>query len=363
MSDEETRDYRSSRQELSFEMDHAPYAFPKDFDLQIIQDFCDAFRSKEGRPSWSNDEVLVDRHLGEVVDRAFRPNNALVLLAAKDPRRTVPGCRVRVQRFATEEEGVGSAYNPIRDRFVEGNIVQIIRGVAEAVGELNYDVTWLNSEGKFVTTPEYPQWAWFEAVVNACVHRSYSFSGSEITVKFFSDRLEIESPGGFVPPVNETTIYKMRSSRNPHLMDALRVLGYVRMAREGTRRIQQSMKEWGLPDPIFQQEAVHGVLVRVTLRNDSETRKRATDSDVAAHYGVEVWRSLQEHEVKIAAYAFRNKQIQVSEAQRLTGRTWATSKKDLDRLTRRGVLEFVAGEYARDPKAHYRAKPRASVFD
>lgn len=358
MSDEEKRDYRSSRQELSFEMDQAPYAFPKEFDLQIIQDFCDAFRSKEGHPTWSNEEVLVDRHLAEMDGSVLRPNNALVLLAARDPRKTIPGCRVRVQRFATTEEGVGPSYNPIRDRFIEGNLVQIMRGVSEVIGELNYDVTWLNSEGKFVTTPEYPQWAWFEALINACVHRSYSFSGSDITVKFFADRLEIESPGGFVPPVNETTIYKMRSARNPHLMDALRVLGYVRMAREGTRRIQQSMKEWGLPDPIFQQEAVHGVLVRVTLRNDHETRKRATDSDVASFFGVDVWRTLEEHEVKIAAYAFRNKMIQVSEAQRLTGRTWATSKKDLDRLTRRGILEFRAGDYARDPKAHYTLKPR-----
>lgn len=360
MSEEEKRDYRSSRQELSFEMESAPYKFPQEFDLQIIQDFCDAFRGKEGRQGWTNEEVLVDRHLGVIEGTTFVPNNALVLLGAKDPRKTIPGCRVRVQRFSSVSEGVGSGYSPLRDRFVEGNLVGIIKGVSEVIAELNYDVTWLNSEGKFVTTPEYPQWAWFEAVVNACVHRSYSFSGSDITVKFFSDRLEVESPGGFVPPVNETTIYNMRSSRNPHLMDALRVLGYVRMAREGTRRIRESMKEWGLPDPIFRQEVVYGVMVRVTLRNDHETRKRATDSDVASFFGVDAWRRLEEHEVKIAAYAFRNKEIQVSEAQRLTGRTWATSKKDLERLTRKGILVFVPGDYSRDPKAHYILKPQAA---
>ena len=62
---------------------------------------------------------------------------------------------------------------------------------------------------------------------------------------------------------------------------------------------------------------------------------------------------LQEHEVKIAAYAFRNGTIQVSEAQRLTGRTWQTSKKDLERLCRKNVLRFVPGAYQRDSKAHY----------
>jgi ATP-dependent DNA helicase RecG len=87
--------------------------------------------------------------------------------------------------------------------------------------------------------------------------------------------------------------------------------------------------------------------------NDHESRKRSTDRDVAQFFGVDVWRTLQDHEIKIVAYAFRNKEIQVSEAQRLTGRTWGTSKKDLERLTRKNLLTFVPGAYARDPKAHY----------
>jgi ATP-dependent DNA helicase RecG len=277
-------------------------------------------------------------------------------MAARDPRRTIPGCRVRVQRFGTQQEGTGAGYSPLRDKFVEGNVVKIIKDASEVISDTIFDVTWLNKEGKFVTTPEYPQWAWFESLVNACVHRSYSFSGSEVSIKLFPDRLEVESPGGFGPPVNEKTIYNTRSTRNYHLMDVLRYLGYVRMAREGTRRIRESMQEYGLPEPVFKQEALHGVVVRVTLMNDHETRKRATDRDVALHFGVEMWRALQEHEIKIAAYAFRNGSIQVSEAQRLTGRTWQTSKKDLDKLTRKGVLGFEPGRYVRDPKAIYKLK-------
>jgi ATP-dependent DNA helicase RecG len=177
------------------------------------------------------------------------PLNSLVLLAAKDPGVSIPGCRVRIQRFATEAEGQGQSYSPQRDRTVEGNLVKILRESAEIISGLVYDVTWLNDQGKFVTTPEYPPYAWFEAVVNALVHRSYNFSGSEVFVKLFPDRMEIESPGGFVPPVNEKTIYEVRAARNHNLMDALRYLGYVRMAREGTRRIRESMKEFNLPDP------------------------------------------------------------------------------------------------------------------
>lgn len=125
------------------------------------------------------------------------------------------------------------------------------------------------------------------------------------------------------------------------------------MAREGTRRIRDSMADFNLPEPEFKQEVVHGVVVRVTLTNDHKIQKRSSDGDVARFFGVEKWKLLQDHEIKIAAYVFRNSSIQVSEAQRLTGRTWATSKKDLDKMCRMGILLFMQGEYTRDPKAHY----------
>jgi ATP-dependent DNA helicase RecG len=359
MSEEEKQDFRATRQELSFELSDA-YAFkyPDDFDLRIIQDYCDNFRERELQPNWTNEDVLTDRHLLKQTNDGFKPLNSLVLLAAKDPSLTIPGCRMRVQRFGSLKEGSGVSYSPMRDITIEGNLVQIIQKAQERISAEIYDVTWLNKDGKFVTTPEYPQYAWLEAIVNACVHRSYSFSGTEITVKFFPDRMEVESPGGFVPPVNEKTIYHTRSSRNHHLMDAMRYLGYVRMAREGTRRIRDSMSEYQLPEPIFQQENIHGVVVKVTLKNDQETRSRASDKDVAMYFGVEVWRKLEEHEIKIAAYAYRNGTMQVSEAQRVTGRTWQTSKKDLERLAVKGVLVFEPGSYVRDPKAKYRVIQR-----
>jgi ATP-dependent DNA helicase RecG len=351
MSEEEKRDFRSTRNETSFELQAAAYKYPDEFDRQIIQDFCDEFRKREFRKDWTNEEILIDRHL---LNQSAEPLNSLVLLAAKDVGRSIPGCRVRVPRFEGDSEGTGNNYNPVRDRFAEGNIVEIITKASSAIEEALNNVTWLDNNGRFVNTPEYPRWAWFESLVNACVHRSYEFSGTDITIKIFSNRMVIESPGGFVPPVNERTIYSMRASRNHHTMDALRFLGYVPMAREGTKRIRESMAEYNLPEPEFKQESVHGVVVRVTLTNDHESQKRSSDGDVARFFGVEKWKLLQEHEIKIIAFAFRNQTIQVTDAQRLTGRTWGTSKKDLERLCRKDFLVFVPGQYVRDAKAHYR---------
>ncbi len=141
MSDEEKQDFRSTRQELTFELSRAPYAFPEDFDDGIIQDFCDGFRTRERREDWGNAEILRDRFLLADENGRLAPNNALVLLAAKSPRKSIPGCRVRVQRFGDNTEGTGNSYTPLRDRFFEGNVVSIIKAAAQELDELVYDVT------------------------------------------------------------------------------------------------------------------------------------------------------------------------------------------------------------------------------
>ncbi|HEX8532971.1 MAG TPA: ATP-binding protein [Allosphingosinicella sp.] len=354
MSAEERDDFRSTRQERSWEQrPNRHFKFPQDFDSDILLEFCTNFRERENKSEWTAAEILIDRHLMLEESGEFIPLNCLVLFAAKDPLSFHAGARVRVQRFSGTEEGAGDTFRPLRDFYLEGNIPRLIREADTALANMNYNVTWLSNDGKFVTTPEYPKWAWFEAIVNALVHRSYSFSGSETFVKFFSDRLEIESPGGFVPPVTASNIYNQRAARNPHLMEALRYLGFVQMSREGTRRMRQSMEEYNLPAPSFSQEAINGVSVRVTLRNDHHSRKRALDKDVATFCGVETWKQLQDYEIQIMGYAFNNRSIQVAEASRLTGRTWNTSKRDLDRLVRKSLLKFIPPKFQRDPKARY----------
>lgn len=364
MSPEERDDFRSTRHERSWEQRASyQYRYPDDFDRRVIGEFCQNFREREGKHEWTNEEILADRHLITKDAGAWIPLNCFVVFAAKDPCAQHPGCRVRVQRFEGTGEGSGTSFQPLKDFYVEGNIPSIIEKATQSVSDVNYNVTWLNKDGKFITTPEYPRWAWLEAIVNALVHRSYSFSGSEVTVKFFSNRLEIESPGGFVPPVTADNVYFHRASRNPHLMEALRYLGFVQMTREGTRRMKESMEMYNLPAPKFSQETMHGVSVRVTLQNEHHTRKRSTDKDVASYCGVELWKQLHEHEIQILGYAFNNGTIQVAEAERITGRRWSTSKKDLDRLVKKGLLIFVAPKFQRDPKSHYAIIDKKSSHD
>src|SRR5258708_4901141 len=102
----------------------------------------------------------------------------------------------------------------------------------------------LEKDKKFHASPEYPKAAWYEAVVNACVHRSYGngLRNMTIYIKMFDDRLEIESPGPFMPFVTPKTIYGTSIPRNPKMMGAMYFMSFVKMAAEGTRRMRDAMK-------------------------------------------------------------------------------------------------------------------------
>lgn len=357
MSAEERSDFKATRGELPFELGIAPATgYPEDFEPEIVQDFCDQFRSLYSQDSWTNDEVLRDRNLLRQDNGVWRPTYAFLILAGKNPRLLISGCRIRVQRFSGTEEGQGDSYSPIKDVYLEGNIVRLLADAQKVISSLIYDVTWLDENGKFITSREYPTYAWQEAIINACAHRAYNFSGTEISVKIFSNRLEVESPGGFVPPVSEKTIYDVRASRNGHLMDALRIIGYVRMVREGTRRIRESMSEYGLPPPTFRQESMHGVVVKVILKNAN--RGPYSNSDVANFFGETIWQSLSEEELAVATHVYRNKTVQVTEMQRLFGGTWKTNKKRLETLVRKGVVVYENEGLVRSPTAVYRLRPQ-----
>lgn len=126
--------------------------------------------------------------------------------------------------------------------------------------------TRLAPDGVFRTTPEYPGFAWQEAITNAVVHRSYSLSGVRVEVHIFDDRLEVVSPGRLPGIVRVHSIRDMHFSRNPRITRVLADVGLVRDVGEGVDRMFEEMADARLPPPEFQ-EREHAV--RVTLRQAS----------------------------------------------------------------------------------------------
>ena len=75
---------------------------------------------------------------------------------------------------------------------------------------------------RFRTVPEYPDFSWQEAVLNAVAHRDYLVEGRTTEVWFFDDRLEFEIPGVLrcynrIQPGRQTFDSKRALAENPEL--------------------------------------------------------------------------------------------------------------------------------------------------
>jgi ATP-dependent DNA helicase RecG len=307
-------------------------------------------------------DILQLAHMGKLEHAEFVPNTACALLFAKDPRTKFSGCFIRFFRYEQDYEGTGEHYNATKDVWVHGNIpTQIVEAERVLDNQLR-EFSRLGGNGKFYTAPEYPKPAWYEAIVNACVHRSYGLKTMNIFVKMFDDRLEVESPGGFPPLVTPDNIYDIHKPRNPYLMEALYYLDFVKCAHEGTRRIRAEMANLNLPAPDFKQSGEsEGVpVVNVVLRNNVKHRKVWLDSSAAKVVGEALMKQLSLEEVRAINFVAEHKKIGASDVQRLTGRTWPAAKKLLMGLVEKGLLEHqIRTSLDRDPQARFILKETA----
>ena len=357
---EQIRELEIDKGQVEFEQEACGLSFPADFNTELISQFCEGVRrARKFTQEHRETEILEFRHLGKRTAEGFVANNACALLFAKDPMGRFAGCKIRFLRFDGEHEGTGERFNAVKDIPIEGPVPQLILESERVIETQIRDFSRLGSDGKFYTAPEYPKAAWYEAVVNACVHRSYSLRHMNVFVKMFDDRLVIESPGGFPPLVTPENIYNVHHPRNPYLMDAMLYLDFVKAANEGTRRMRDTMSAMNLPLPEFVEKDQGYAVVRVTLRNDSKHRKVWVDSDASAIVGETLSKQLTQHELRVINWVAENKSINVSQVQRLTEKSWPGARKLLERLAERGILEEKRRPWLqRDPQAKFVLKQK-----
>lgn len=105
----------------------------------------------------------------------------------------------------------------------------------------------------FEIVQKYPLRVVREAITNAVIHRDYRLP-SDIQIRIFSDRIEVESPGLLVGPVTSTNISRIGThTRNPLLVGGLREFPTPPNldAGEGVRMMFGTMRSTGLYPPLY----------------------------------------------------------------------------------------------------------------
>jgi ATP-dependent DNA helicase RecG len=248
---------------VGYERRIRPEASLADVDLELVESSLGhavaSARSSEG---------LLERY-GLVIPGSGSPGitNACLLLFGKAPLvRWHPRSGIRFFRVAGTERRHG----------IDRNVSQVARLELPVAAALPQAYLLARAQIRtsetlhnlfFRETPEYPEFAWQEALVNAFAHRDYEDQTREIEVWFFDDRMEITSPGVLVPPVTLDLLRRrqpVHASRNPLIVRVLADLGIMREEGEGIPRIFDEMERSFLRDPEL---LVDYGQFQVTLRN------------------------------------------------------------------------------------------------
>lgn len=94
-----------------------------------------------------------------------------------------------------------------------------------------------------IDTPEYPEAAVKEALVNAVLHRDYEFSSASILVSLFPRNMTVVSVGGLVPGIGlDDVVMGSSCPRNNGLMTVFYKLGRIAAQGTGIRKIREQYR-------------------------------------------------------------------------------------------------------------------------
>jgi ATP-dependent DNA helicase RecG len=248
---------------------------------------------------------------------ADKPTVAAVLLFAEEPQAILPKrCGIKILRYKTTERS-GSrdtlAFNPLT---VEGCLYEQISAAVIATVRVVEDVQILGSSG--LESIRYPHETLHEIITNAVLHRDYSIA-SDIQIRIYDNRIEVESPGRLPGHVTTANILDEQFARNGTIVRLINKFPDPpnKDVGEGLATAFRAMRALRLKEPIIRE---NDASVTVEIRHER----------------------LASPEEAILAYLAQHPEINNAIARQVTGITSENKVKDVFyRLRDAGKLERV----------------------
>lgn len=354
---------------VSWEKQVVREATMKDIDVELVKAYISQRGGGSGQSSrFKNvEQVLAGLGCAKVSsDGKLRPTYAGILFFGYDPQQYIPQSEVVCVLFR-DELGVG--------RYVDRKIIKgtLQKLIDETEAFLNkYVAVGAEIVGwKRIDLPEYPLEALREAVVNAIVHRDYSRVGESIRLFYYTDRVEIHSPGLLLPGI--TVVQMQRGDvtsklRNSTLATLLRdIPGYMERIGSGVRFMLAETKRMGLQPPQFREVDEFVVTFRKApnsmrdraratspSRNESEPQQLTLEvlSETVGSPNASPSRILdQKVRIELAMrHIHEHGSILNREYRDLTGVSEQTALRDLEMLVEQGTLKRVGKTRSRQYK-------------
>lgn len=236
-----------------------------ELDAQLI---LDAYLARAVSPEVlaANKRTLTDQLLSLKLAHPEAPPVATVLgllVGGREPTRYLPMAYVNFVRFA----GPALSDPIVTAHDLRGPLPRLVPQIDELLNlhvMTRVDVTTATTE---LRQADYPVPALQQLARNAIMHRVYEGTNAPARIYWYSDRVEILSPGGPYGLVTNANFGQPGAAdyRNLHVAEAMRVLGYVQRFGVGIQIARDALARNGNPPPEFRIEP-HMVMATVRRR-------------------------------------------------------------------------------------------------
>lgn len=193
-----------------------------------------------------------------------RPTLTGAIVLAPRARDLVPAAFIQFLRIKGTKLG-----DPIQDEAdIDGPLGQVLAQLdAKLAAHIRTTVDIVSGSVE-QRRPDYPLPALQQLARNAVMHRTYEATNTPVRLYWFDDRIEILNPGGPFGLVTKENFGRpgVTDYRNPHISEALKVLGFVQRFGVGIQTAQKLMLENGNPLVKF---AVEDTYILATLRRSA----------------------------------------------------------------------------------------------
>lgn len=208
---------------------------------------------------------------------------AALLLFSDEPQICLPK-RSSIKNFRYQTSGEAE-----RDTLV--GVPVTVEGCAysqiyEAVSKTKEIIESIKKFGKEFETIEYPEETLHEIITNAVLHRDYSIT-TDIQIRIFDNRVEVESPGKLPGYVTVDNILTAQSARNPKIVRLINKFPEApnKDVGEGLNTAFEAMAKLRLKEPVIEENdnsvlviikheklaSPEEIVVDYLLKNDSIT--------------------------------------------------------------------------------------------
>jgi ATP-dependent DNA helicase RecG len=295
-----------------------PEASIQDIDGKKISSFLD--RAKDERRLNAGAALPIQQVLRQLnLIRNEKITVAALLLFGKDPARLMTQSALRCARFKGDD-----TVHFLDMKVIEGTVIDQVEEAMAFVRRNTSMAVTIEDRPERTEQWEYPLDAVREAITNAVCHRDYADTGN-VQVRIFDHSLEVWNPGSLPAGLTVDDLRRNHESkpRNKLIARVFFLIRYIEQFGTGTGRMIEECRKAGIPEPQFESR---GGSFRVGFQKTVAAERRLAEA------------GLNERQIKALSLAEQSGQITLAAYARLVKMPKRTLQRDLQDLTKKGLL-------------------------